>query len=66
MTPRQKQQFNGMKHALKTIAHCMTAEQMKAKCKDSFGIGYTESLEYSYNNIQETAKRASKGVREAK
>lgn len=51
--------------ALKRIARgYMTPDQIRRDAeKEEFGPGYEEYLEMSYENIQETAKRAIHGVR---
>lgn len=62
MTPKQKEQFNQMRNALRRIANdYMTPAQIE-RDKEA-GLDYEEYLEYAYENIQAEAKRACKGVR---
>lgn len=56
--------FKRMYHALKTIAKdYKTPDQLRKSCQYSYGLGYHESLEMAYENIQQLAKEATKGVR---
>lgn len=64
MTKKQAQQFNKMLQALRAIAKdYQTPDQIRRNCEKQYGLGYEETLEMSYENIQLTAKIASKGVR---
>ncbi len=63
MTPTQKAQFNRMRDALKDIGtHYMTPAQIQSN-KEKVGLGYTEYLEMSYENMQILAKSAVRGVK---
>lgn len=63
MTPKQKDQFNRMRSALRRIANgYMTPAQIQ-RDKEA-GLDYEEYLEMAYENIQQEAKAACKGVRE--
>lgn len=56
--------YNRMYDALKTIANgYQTPEQLKRSSKGHFGLDYEECLEMAYENIQQLAKEATKGVR---
>jgi aspartokinase len=55
---------NRMLDALKTIATgYQTPDQLKRNCEKMYGLSYEETLEMAYENIQQLAKEASKGVR---
>lgn len=65
MTPKQKEQFNRMRDTLKRIAKgYQTPDQLRRNAEKDYGVSYEEALELAYENLQEEAKRASKGVRE--
>lgn len=64
MNNNQAIQFNRMREALLRISkHYMTPDQIRRDSKGSWGLGYEESLEMSYENIQNEARMAVKGVR---
>lgn len=63
-TPGQKRQFNKMLDALRTIANdYQSPDQLRKTSKGQYGLGYEETLEMAYENIQELAKSSSRGVR---
>ena len=67
MTKTQRDQFNRMRAALLQISkEYQTPAQLFRNGHEQYGLDYTETLEMSYENIQSDAKRAVKGVREAK
>lgn len=67
MTPKQKQQFNLMRNALLVIAKdYQTPTQLRKSSDKQYGLDYEEALEMSYENIQNTAAAAVKGIKEAK
>ena len=67
MTEKQRQQFNKMRHALtKIYKHYQTPEQLRRNCEKSYGLGFEESLEMAYENLQAEARYAVKGVKELK
>lgn len=67
MTPKQREQFNRMRATLKRIATgYQTPEQLRRGAEREYGISANEAIEYAYENIQQEAKRAVAGVREAK
>lgn len=49
--------------ALKVITKYMTPSQVRNRCEKQYGLSYEEALEYAYENIQQTAKSAIRGVR---
>ncbi len=67
MTDNQKRQFNNMRATLIKISKgYMTPTQLEKACKSKngyVGLGYQETLEMSYENIQSEAKAAVKGVK---
>ena len=59
--------YNRMYNALKTIAKgYQTPEQLRRNSKGQYGLSYQETLEMAYENIQQLAKEATKGVRKPK
>ncbi len=66
MTPKQKQQFNHMRATLKRIATgYQTPDQLRRSTERSYNLDAEEAIGYAYENIQQEAKDAVKGVREA-
>ncbi len=64
MTDLQKLQFNRMRAALRRIAlDYLTPDQLRQEAEVQYGIEFAEVLEITYDNIQEEAKAAVKGVR---
>ena len=56
-----------MRAALKRIATgYQTPEQLRRGAEREYGIAAGEAIEYAYENIQQEAKSAVSGVREAK
>jgi hypothetical protein len=49
--------------ALKKITKYQTPAQIQRSSEKRWGLGYAEAMEYAYENIQQTAKNAIKGVR---
>jgi hypothetical protein len=54
--------FIKMYEALKEIARYQTPEQLQRDSKKDWGLDYEESLAMAYDNIQQTAKDAVKGI----
>lgn len=52
--------------ALKTIAAYQTPGQLRRGSQRDWGCGYEEALEMAYENIQQTAKNAVKGIQRPK
>lgn len=48
---------------LRVIAKYQTPEQLRRRCEKMYGLDYEEALGYAYENIQQTAKDAIKGIR---
>lgn len=64
MTPHQRKQFNIMLLTLRNIADGYQApEQLRRSSQIDYGLDYEECLEMAYENIQEEARRAVRGVR---
>lgn len=66
ITEKQKSQFNQMLNALKTIGQYQSPDKLRKDSSKDWGLDYPEALEMSYENIQETAKTASKNIRPLK
>ena len=66
MTPKQKEQFNRMRAALKRISSAyQTPKQLRRNSEKQYGLNADEAIEYVYENIQQEARNAVAGVREA-
>ena len=52
--------------ALKRITKYQTPDQLRRSSQKQWGLDYEEALGYAYENIQQTAKDAIKGVRLSK
>jgi len=64
MSPKQREQFNVMRHALIRIAHdYKTPAQIYKTAENRYGLSGSEALQYAYENIQAEAKAAVRGVR---
>jgi hypothetical protein len=64
MNDKEKANFNKMRTALLQITKYQTLNQLRKEGEDrTYGIGYEETLEMSYENIKETAKVAAKGIK---
>lgn len=67
MTPKQMEQFNRMRSALRVIAfYYETPEQLRRSAEKNYGLNEIEVISLSYRNIKLIAKSAVFGVREAK
>lgn len=65
ITENQKRQFNLMRLTLLKIArHYQTVEQLKIHSKREYGLDFEEALEMAYENLQNDAAHAVKGVQE--
>lgn len=63
MTRKQIGQIAIMYNALKQIAkEYQTPKQLRHDSEKDWGVGFEEALEMSYENIQQTASQAIKGV----
>lgn len=63
ITQNQMFQFNRMLLALKTITQYQSPEKLKKDSEKDWGLGYEEALEGAYDNIQQQAKSAVKGIK---
>jgi hypothetical protein len=64
ITEKQAQQFNKMLDACRQISKgYQTPDQLRKSSKNDYGLGYEETLEMSYENIQATALEAAKNVK---
>lgn len=67
MTKKEIANYNRMLKALTSIAkEYMTTKQIRKESERESQLGYTELLEMTYENIQETAKQACKGIHHIK
>lgn len=67
ITKKQAGQFNQMRIALiKIHKNYMTPAQIERNSPKGMGLDYAEALEMAYENIQDVAKRSSKGIKEIK
>lgn len=53
-------------HTLKRIAAYDTPERMRRSSQKDWGVEFEECMEMAYENIQQEAKRAIRGVRVVK
>lgn len=66
MTPKQKEQFNKMRAALKRIAHDYESpEDIEKHAEKKWGLPVDEAMRYAYDNVKAEAANAVRGVREA-
>lgn len=64
ITLNQVNQFNRMREVLKQIANgYMTPEKLRKDSEKEYGIDFYEALEMSYDNIQNDAQYAVRGVK---
>lgn len=64
ITEKQKMQYNSMYSTLKRIAKgYQTPDKLRKRADKQYGLDFEEALEMSYENIQEEAKKAVKGVK---
>lgn len=64
MTDKRVEREQRMFDTLKEISKgYMTPKQMRRNAEKSYGIDYEEMLEYAYENIQQLAALAIKGMR---
>ena len=62
-TVKEYEQFCRMRIALKRITLYQTPDQLRRRSQKDWGLDYQESLGMSYENIQQEAKNALRGVR---
>lgn len=64
MTEKQRLNYNKMRSALIAIYKgYMTPDQLRKRSEKDFGLGFNECIEMVYENIQEDARIAVKGVK---
>ena len=64
ITEKQVFQFNQMRAMLiKIYKEYQTPAQMRRDSEKQYGLDFEETIEYAYENIQNTAKYAVKGVK---
>lgn len=67
LTKKQIQQFNFMRSVLIRIAKgYQSTSQLRRNSEKQYGLDYDEALEMTYENIQNDAANAVKGVKEIK
>lgn len=66
MTPKEKVNFNRMREALIRITKYQTPDRLKKDSKKDWGLDYSESLEMAYENMQDEARFAVKGIKSIK
>ena len=67
MTERQKTQFNYMRGILVRIGKKYASpDKLRRTAESEYGLRFDEALEMSYENIQEEARAAVKGVKAIK
>lgn len=65
MTPKQRQQFNKMRTTLLRISKAyQTVKQLRKSAEKDYGLEPEEVIEMAYENIQNEAKDAVKGVKQ--
>ncbi|WP_418360130.1 hypothetical protein [Sphingobacterium detergens] len=66
ITEKQKQQFNQMLEALKTIKSYQSPSKLRKDSEKDWGLDYEDALEMSYENIQATAASACRNIKPIK
>lgn len=67
ITKKQAEQFNYMLSQLKKIAKAyQTPAQLRKSSRDEYGLGYEETLEMAYENLQSEAAMGSRNVKQLK
>lgn len=64
MTTEQAQRLYDTLH--KIARGYMTTDELRRKSEKQWGLDYAEALEMSYENIQQEAAQAIKGMRQPK
>jgi len=65
ITDKQKHQFNLMRATLRRICKdYSTPAQLRRNSEKDYGLGFEEVIEMAYENIQQDAAYAVKGVKE--
>lgn len=64
ITEKQAKQFNLMLHQLRKIhKDYKTSQQIRRCCESQYGLGYEESLEMAYENLQSEARAGCSRVK---
>ena len=63
MTKIQIENYNKMRNALIEITEYQTPDKLRKYFEKDWGLDFHEAIEMAYENIQETAKVAVKGIR---
>lgn len=64
ITRKQAAQYNMMLASLKRISkQYQTPAQLRRNSEKQYGLGYEETLEMAYENLQTEAANASKGIK---
>lgn len=67
MTPKQAENYERMRRCLRRLASgYQRPSEIRRHSERDFGLGYTEALEMAYENMQQEAKNAVRGVRQLK
>jgi hypothetical protein len=65
--PNPRQRYLQLYTALQKIAkEFLTAEELHRRSEKLYGLPYHEALEMAYDNMQNTAKAALRGIRRPK
>lgn len=63
ITIKQKHQFNLMLNALKKIKAYQSPSKLRKDSERDWGLGFEEAIEMAYENIQNDAAFACKGIK---
>ncbi len=63
MTKKQIENYNKMRNALIEITKYQTPNKLRSDSEKDWGVEFEEAIEMAYENIQQTAKSAVKGIR---
>jgi|WetSurMetagenome_2_1015567.scaffolds.fasta_scaffold621562_2 hypothetical protein len=67
ITEKQAQDYNSMLAALNKITKDFySPDRLSRSCMREYGLEYNEALEMAYENMQQTAHLACKGIRPIK
>lgn len=64
MTPKQIEQFNRMRNALRKISmQYQSADQLRKNSEKQYGLRADDAIEYAYENVRNEARSAVAGVK---
>jgi hypothetical protein len=66
MTPAEQKRFDRLATAIRRIYSYQTPRQLQREAERSYGLEYTEALEYAYENMRNEAKAVEALVRPKK